>query len=208
MGQTPTEIELDVERQRNALTARAARLRRRVGEDMETTRARTSGHVSGLKHSVVSTGEHAASRVGNLAATTAGSGTTVAEHPKSLVAAAAAGGLALGLLAGGDSAETEPRKRTSGTESPGLVRALTDGARGLVAAKVANLVESAVGGATSSLKSAVSRKEDSAADHSPNGDSSPVHVARPPQLGRGEPTPGYQRSSGEPLGAALDPFTA
>ncbi|MEP6870377.1 MAG: hypothetical protein ABI939_00860 [Anaerolineaceae bacterium] len=208
MGKTPTEIEFDVERQRHALTARVARLKRRVGEDVDTTRSRTSGHVSGVKHSVLSGGEQAATRVGNLVATTAGSGTAVAEHPKSLVAGAAAGGFAFGLIAGADG---EPRasKHTSGSKESGLRRALMDGARGLVASKAADGVGAVVDSAKGSIKSAFFGREGSAPDQSRESETSPVNVARPPQLGRGEPGLGAtDRPVGETSGAALDPFTA
>ena len=81
MGQTADAIEFDLERQRHALTARVARFERRVGDDVDTTRARTSEHVSGVKHAVASTGENAAHKVGSVAGATTGSGTAIADSP-------------------------------------------------------------------------------------------------------------------------------
>ncbi len=221
MGQTATEIEFDLERQRHALTARVSRLKRRVGDDMETTRHRAAGHVRDVKHSITSTGETAAKKVGSVAGTTAGSGTAVAEHPKTLVGAAAAGGFALGLVRGDSEEQDQRPEGRRGRNSEGKKRhgphlgSLADVARGFVAAQAARLVDTAMGAAKSSLKSAVTGKTNPAKVDQP-GDGQQaapapdVRTERAPQLSRGD-VPiirDMDQPPSESREAIVDPYTA
>lgn len=210
MGQTADAIEFDLERQRHALTARVARFKRRVGDDVGTARARTSEHVSGVKHAVASTGENAAHKVGSVAGATTGSGTAIAGHPKSLLAGAAVGGIALGL-ATGSSEEGKTRSRQSTRKdrpSGGLIGSLTGAARVFASAQTSRLMEAAMTSAKSSLKTAVSGKQPPGDGPQQEGEAHVVRAARPAQLRGPQPVPSpAQSGSNEARGAALDPFT-
>ena len=212
MGQTADAIEFDLERQRHALTARVARFKRRVGDDVDTARARTSEHVSGVKHAVASTGENAAHKVGSIAGSTTGSGTAIAGHPKSLVAGAAVGGIALGL-ATGSSEEGKTRSRQStGNDRPsgGLIGSLTGAARVFASAQASRLMEAAMTSAQSSLKTAVSGKQPPGDAPQQEGEAHVVRTDKPAQLRGGglDSAPSSVASgSNEARGAVLDPFT-
>ena len=230
MGQTAVEIEFDIERQRHALSARVSRLERRVRDDIDFTRTRTSEHIAGVKHTVTSSVEDATRKVGSVAGTSAGSGTAIAGHPKALVVGAAAGGVALGLASGGHDDESErpseasSKKGRTRSKAPvggegGLFRSLTDVARGFVATQAASLAESLVGSAKSSLKSSVSGKRGASTASGTHGDDHPVVAARPPQLRQGEPVVGGPNQPGPVIGgtdrppsesrsAVLDTFTS
>ncbi|MEO9256292.1 MAG: hypothetical protein ABI305_12160, partial [Tepidiformaceae bacterium] len=71
MGKSSSEIQNDIERQRNAIEARISRLDRRVRDDMEKTKDRVADRLSDAKESVSSSAES----VGSKFATTAGSDT-------------------------------------------------------------------------------------------------------------------------------------
>ncbi len=222
MGQTAAEIEFDLERQRHALTARVSRLKRRVGDDVATTRHRASDHVGDVKHSITSTGETTAKKLGSVAGTTAGAGTAVAEHPKTLVGAAAAGGFALGLMHGGSEERPQRPEGRHAEQAEGGRRhgprlgALADVTRGFVAAQATRLFDTAMGAAKSSLKSAVTGKREPAnADPGGGHGRQPrpapaVRTERVPQLNRGE-TPTVLDTQQPPSASAeaiVDPYTA
>ncbi|MEX1104065.1 MAG: hypothetical protein WED87_07430, partial [Dehalococcoidia bacterium] len=76
MGRSSTEIQYDLERQRNAVEARIQRLNRRVRDDADTARHELRDDLD----------------------RTLGPESTAAEHPKALVAGAAGAGMVLGML--------------------------------------------------------------------------------------------------------------
>ena len=225
MGQTPVEIEFDLERQRHALTARVSRLERRVRDDLETSRDRASEHVARAKHSLATTGETAAKKAASVAGTNVGSGTAVAEHPKALVGGAAAGGFALGIARAG-SDEPGPRESDSPPDRhsrtpkenhrTGLRQSLADVARGFLASQAASVVDAAPGSAKRRLRSAVSGNGKTAEPGNgverATGLADPVHVDGPAQLGHGGPEPVIVRDTDKPPSqsheAVVDPFTA
>ncbi len=152
MGQTPDELAADVERKRHALTARVSRLERRVRDDVDTVRTRSTDRIQGVKDAATTAGEDAAHKAGSIVMTDAGSGTAVAEHPKALIAGSAAAGLALGLRSGGEDGSASRRPHP---QRPGIVSMVTDSLRDVVAAEANALVDAALDTATSGLKSMV-----------------------------------------------------
>ena len=101
MGRNSSEIQHDLERQRNALEARIQRLNERVRDD------------------VSSAGEELRATVSEATAP----GSAVAEHPKALISGAAGAGAVLGLLSAGVSlrghrrSDTGERRRQSASPS-------------------------------------------------------------------------------------------
>jgi len=193
-----------------------------VGDDLETTRGRASGHVGDVKHAITSTGETTAKKIGSVAGTTVGAGTAVAEHPKTLVGAAAAGGFAVGWVHGGSEDRQQPPERRRAEKLEGGRRdgprlgALADVARGFVAAQASRLVDTAIGAAKSSLKSPVRGKREPAnavsvdVESRQPGGPPEVHTSRPPQLSRGDVpiVRDTDQVPSESREAIVDPYTA
>ena len=188
MGATAAEIELDVSRQRQEIRARVARLRRRVSKDVDATRARTASHADAVKESLASAGGAAAEKARELVGTTAGSGSVVAEHPRILVASAAAGGLAFGLASGGSDTVRDEQDTVPGERKPGpqdsKVR-LADAARGVIASQASRVAESFLASAGDALKSALAGERRAQSEPV----RAPARVVRPRELGRGTAPP-------------------
>lgn len=175
MGATAAEIEVDVSRQRQALHARVARLRRRVSDDVDTTRTRTASHRDAVKESLASAGDAAVGKVKEVVGTTAGSGSEVAAHPRILVASAAAGGLAFGLTGGSDTEQDTRPSRPRASRQDSKPR-LAGAARGLLASQASRLIERIAASVADAVRSAVAGGR---------AESEPFRVLRPRELGRG-----------------------
>ena len=89
MGKRSTEIQHDIERQRQFMTARISRLRERVQDDATETKDRITSRISG-----------AAETVSSKATTTQGSDTAIASHPGALMAGSTAAGAVVGFVLG------------------------------------------------------------------------------------------------------------
>lgn len=187
MGQTAAEIEYELERKRHALSGRINRLERRVRDDISSTKENVTDRASAAVDTVTSKASPAVEKVSNVAGTSAGAGTPVAEHPKGMVGGAALAGFVLGLFTGGKS-ERSPQSRdpekfkqewlaaydkpgtngmpsrangkssSSGSDDDGVVGVVVDVARGFIASQAASLLESTVEGMRSGLKSATESK--------------------------------------------------
>ncbi len=150
MGKGSAEIAADNERRRHALTARVARLERRLQDDYDDMGEEITGRITrvteGVKAKTTAVREAAAA----VATTEAGSGSAVAEHPKVLVGAAAAAGFAVGAARGGDDA-TEDDHREAEHHEPGLARKAATkaslGVAGFLQAELASVARDFVKGA-------------------------------------------------------------
>lgn len=191
MGQTAAEIEYELERKRNALSGRISRLERRVRDDISSTRENVTDRASAAVDTVTSKASPAVEKVSNVAGTSAGAGTPVAEHPKGMVGGAALAGFVFGLFTSRKSDRSpqsrEPEKfkqewlaaydkpgtngmpsRSNGKSSSagsdddgGVVSVVTDVARGFIASQAASLLESTVESMRGGLKSAMESKPES-----------------------------------------------
>lgn len=109
MGQTAAEIEYDISRKRHALTGRIDRLENRVRDDVQTSKDRTGERLSMYKEKA----SGVTGKATEIATTTKGAESPVAEHPKGLVAGSALAGAVLGfLLPSGSSDEDGGQKRS------------------------------------------------------------------------------------------------
>jgi ElaB/YqjD/DUF883 family membrane-anchored ribosome-binding protein len=175
MGKSSSEIQIDIERQRQAIDARISRLDRRIRDDIDSSKDRINERVSSVKEKVTSAG----STVGEKLSTTAGSDTPVAEHPLGLVGGAMAGGAILGVLTGGGDEggrgqahhnrrrfsssngahdQRQESERDEGGLIGGLLGGLITSARGYVMDQASDVAQSVVDGIKSSSGSSPKRE--------------------------------------------------
>jgi len=134
MGKGSAEIAADNERRRNALNARVARLERRLQQDYGDVTGEVTGRFRRLTSGVAGRTEHVRERAAAVATSDRGSDSTVAQHPRVLVAGAAAAGFAAAAALHRDGGGQEQAKGHD--EGPGIARRMaakgaTKGATGL-----------------------------------------------------------------------------
>lgn len=168
MGKKSVEIQHDIDRQRQMMSARISRLRRQVRDDMDNTKDRVRTRASNLRQSA----QRAPAEAGSTLTTNAGADSTIAEHPKGLLAGSFAGGAILGWTSSKAVEQAGPAKRAvsrawergearlqrqfAGDSTDrhqdgggGMLTSLVDTVRGYVLAQGSEIVQSAIDGLTS-----------------------------------------------------------
>ena len=139
MGKGSTEIQHDIERQRHALTARVARLDRRIHDDIDETKATVAARREAMTRRITDATHEAQERATAVGERISDSppGRAAAEHPGISVAAALGTGVALGYATGGGGGDHE-KGASGGHQEPSFVaRALGLANPGHLAAKAA-----------------------------------------------------------------------
>ncbi len=163
MGKTAAEVEIDIQRRRNALDARVARLDQRVRDDIHSAQRWRTERIEGVKANLHDMESEATGKAKRVFTSEAGSDTTIAQHPAALLAASTVGGFILGAKSGKSDdppaqGNNGPRSsngaRSSTNHGGGILTVFSETIRAVVAAQAGALVETALDAGTSGLKSA------------------------------------------------------